>query len=161
MIPDMSLVPKREYLLLFAGDVLVFVLSLWFTLAVRYFEFPSRELFVKHLVPFSLLFARVGSRLFPRFTLRQAHTPFQKPPFLDAPLDADSQRLSRGTLFLFHTRLRPFAEDHPRPLSHHLIPARLSLARRALPENASPAPGANRGASSSRRAPMRSRSRRR
>ncbi|MEK7480137.1 MAG: sugar transferase [Patescibacteria group bacterium] len=56
MIPDMSLVPKREYLLLFAGDVLVFVLSLWFTLAVRYFEFPSRELFVKHLVPFSLLF---------------------------------------------------------------------------------------------------------
>ena len=56
MIPDMSLVPKREYLLLFAGDVLVFVLSLWLTLAVRYFEFPSKELFVKHLTPFSLLF---------------------------------------------------------------------------------------------------------
>lgn len=52
----MSLVPKREYLLLFAGDVLVFVLSLWATLALRYFELPSKELFLKHLIPFSLLF---------------------------------------------------------------------------------------------------------
>ncbi len=53
----MTLVPKREYLLLLAGDLVVFVASLWLTLFVRYFEVPSQEYFVKHLVPFSMLFA--------------------------------------------------------------------------------------------------------
>ena len=53
----MTLVPKREYVLLLVGDLIVFVASLWLTLALRYFEFPSMELFRLHLVPFSFLFA--------------------------------------------------------------------------------------------------------
>lgn len=53
----MSLVPKREYVVLLLGDVLVFVASLWATLALRYLGTPSMELFRLHLVPFSLLFA--------------------------------------------------------------------------------------------------------
>jgi lipopolysaccharide/colanic/teichoic acid biosynthesis glycosyltransferase len=53
----MTLVPKREYLLLLAGDIAVFIVSLWLTLALRYLQFPSTELFMVHLVPFSLLFA--------------------------------------------------------------------------------------------------------
>lgn len=57
MIPDMSLVPKREYVVLLAGDVAVFAVSLWVTLAVRYLEVPSSDLFELHLVPFVVLFA--------------------------------------------------------------------------------------------------------
>ncbi len=53
----MALVPRREYLLLLAGDIIVFTLSLWLTLFVRYLEIPSSELFTLHLAPFSLLFA--------------------------------------------------------------------------------------------------------
>lgn len=53
----MTLIPKREYILLLVGDILVFTISLWITLALRYFEVPSRELFTLHLVPFTFLFA--------------------------------------------------------------------------------------------------------
>jgi lipopolysaccharide/colanic/teichoic acid biosynthesis glycosyltransferase len=52
----MTLVPKREYLVLLMGDVLIFALSLWATLALRYFEIPSLELLNAHIVPFSFLF---------------------------------------------------------------------------------------------------------
>src|SRR3989338_7140005 len=57
MIPDMSLVPKRGYVVLLIGDVLVFAASLWATLALRYFSLPGSDLFLKHIVPFSFLFA--------------------------------------------------------------------------------------------------------
>ncbi|HVU75364.1 MAG TPA: sugar transferase [Candidatus Paceibacterota bacterium] len=53
----MTLVPKREYLLLLFGDVLIFYASLWLTLTVRYFHFPSTTLLDLHIAPFSLLFA--------------------------------------------------------------------------------------------------------
>lgn len=53
----MTLVPKREYLVLLLGDLLIFAASLWLTLALRYFELPSKDFFVQHLVPFSMLFA--------------------------------------------------------------------------------------------------------
>ena len=52
----MTLVPKREYILLLLGDVAMFTLALWATLALRYLEVPSRELFSRHLEPFALLF---------------------------------------------------------------------------------------------------------
>lgn len=53
----MTLVPKRDYLLLLVGDIVVFVLSLWLTLALRYLEVPSENLFTLHLIPFLFLFA--------------------------------------------------------------------------------------------------------
>lgn len=52
----MELVPKREYLTLLAGDVLVFIASLWLTLALRYAAIPSSELFSSHAYPFFMLF---------------------------------------------------------------------------------------------------------
>lgn len=52
----MSLVPKREYVVLLLGDIAVFAASLWVTLALRYLELPSGELFKLHLVPFTILF---------------------------------------------------------------------------------------------------------
>ena len=41
---------------LFVGDLLFFTFSLWLSLYVRTFEVPSGQLFLAHLVPFSLLF---------------------------------------------------------------------------------------------------------
>lgn len=41
---------------LFAGDIFFFVFALWLSLYLRAFEIPSRELFLQHLAPFSLLF---------------------------------------------------------------------------------------------------------
>lgn len=52
----MTLVPKREYVVLLLGDAIVFVLALWLTLTLRYLQFPSWDFFELHLVPFSLLF---------------------------------------------------------------------------------------------------------
>lgn len=52
----MTLVPKREYMILLLGDIAVFAASLWITLALRYFALPSKELYIVHLVPFSFLF---------------------------------------------------------------------------------------------------------
>jgi FlaA1/EpsC-like NDP-sugar epimerase len=52
----MTLIPKREYLLLLLGDLVVFTLSLWATLALRYAELPGWQLFNEHFLPFSFLF---------------------------------------------------------------------------------------------------------
>lgn len=59
MIPsnNMTLLRKREYGVLLVGDVIVFALALWVTLALRYFELPDLYLYLVHLVPFSMLFA--------------------------------------------------------------------------------------------------------
>ena len=52
----MTLVPRREYLLLLVGDAGILVASLWISLLLRYFQPPSMDLFMLHLRPFSLLF---------------------------------------------------------------------------------------------------------
>jgi lipopolysaccharide/colanic/teichoic acid biosynthesis glycosyltransferase len=56
MIRQMTLVPKREYVVLLVGDVLVFVISLWLALALRYLALPGKEFFLQHLAPFAILF---------------------------------------------------------------------------------------------------------
>ena len=53
----MTLVPKREYVVLLVGDVVVLAISLWIALALRYLSPPSSEIFLKHLAPFSILIA--------------------------------------------------------------------------------------------------------
>ncbi|HEY4521323.1 MAG: sugar transferase [Candidatus Giovannonibacteria bacterium GW2011_GWA2_53_7] len=53
----MNLVPKREYVVLLVGDIVVFLISLWVTLAVRYLQPPSVDLVQTFLTPFSFLFA--------------------------------------------------------------------------------------------------------
>lgn len=42
--------------LLFLGDALVFIFSLWLTLLVRYAEAPNQELLTEHFLAFSVLF---------------------------------------------------------------------------------------------------------
>jgi len=52
----MTVLNKRENLLLFLGDLFFFIFSLWLMLFIRYHELPSSEAFLQHLVPFSVLF---------------------------------------------------------------------------------------------------------
>ncbi|MBP9763159.1 MAG: sugar transferase, partial [Candidatus Pacebacteria bacterium] len=52
----MTIVNKREPLLLLLGDLVFFFVALWITLFVRYFEIPNADRFVSHAEPFSFLF---------------------------------------------------------------------------------------------------------
>jgi len=52
----MTLVPKREYIILLVGDAVVFTASLWLALALRYLELPNQALWDAHLLPFAILF---------------------------------------------------------------------------------------------------------
>src|SRR5688572_18961146 len=52
----MNLRKRKEALVLLAGDVFFFLISLWLTLLIRYRAMPSDALFYEHLLPFSLLF---------------------------------------------------------------------------------------------------------
>lgn len=47
---------RPRTLVLFAGDLLFFILALWLSLFLRALEAPVREVFLAHLAPFSLLF---------------------------------------------------------------------------------------------------------
>src|SRR3989344_702565 len=53
----MAILNRKEPLVLVLGDLLFFVVSLWFTLLVRNRQIPSEELFYTYLMPFSVLFA--------------------------------------------------------------------------------------------------------
>ncbi|HEY1037288.1 MAG TPA: sugar transferase [Candidatus Paceibacterota bacterium] len=52
----MALKGKKEFAWLLLGDVGVFAISLWLTLAIRNLQVPENSLFISHLAPFSLLF---------------------------------------------------------------------------------------------------------
>ncbi|MEK7614264.1 MAG: sugar transferase [Patescibacteria group bacterium] len=52
----MTISNKKEFLILFLGDLTIFVVSLWLTLLVRYQKVPSGELFLDHLSPFFIVF---------------------------------------------------------------------------------------------------------
>lgn len=52
----MTLVPRRDYLLLLVGDIAVFALSLWLALLVRNLEIPEAQTLWLHILPFFILF---------------------------------------------------------------------------------------------------------
>ncbi len=52
----MSISSGKEAFILFIGDVVLFLISLWLMLFIRYHDVPSRELIQAHLIPFSALF---------------------------------------------------------------------------------------------------------
>lgn len=47
---------KKEALLLFVGDALIFFISIWLMLLVRYRDLPNAQNLIDHLQPFSILF---------------------------------------------------------------------------------------------------------
>lgn len=63
----------RELIILIIGDVVVFNLALWLTLFLRYFEFPSAEVWGAHLSPF-LIFSGVWILVFYTLGLYDKHT---------------------------------------------------------------------------------------
>jgi FlaA1/EpsC-like NDP-sugar epimerase len=48
----MKALNSRHSLVLFLGDILVLVFSLWLSLFLRYGEFPLNELFKEHIIAF-------------------------------------------------------------------------------------------------------------
>jgi exopolysaccharide biosynthesis polyprenyl glycosylphosphotransferase len=52
----MTALNKREPFLLFIGDIVVFYVSLWLTLLIRYQYIPQNDLLNVHVIPFSILF---------------------------------------------------------------------------------------------------------
>jgi lipopolysaccharide/colanic/teichoic acid biosynthesis glycosyltransferase len=52
----MTIVNKKEPLILFLGDIIFFIVALWITLFVRYFEIPTMANLESHMAPFSILF---------------------------------------------------------------------------------------------------------
>src|SRR5581483_5845366 len=55
-IVHMTSIRKNEAFILFCGDVILFVFSLWLSLLARYGKVPAFSLFKTHLIPFSILF---------------------------------------------------------------------------------------------------------
>lgn len=53
----MSILGKKEAIILFLGDIFLFGLSLWTALFLRFAELPNQKLLLTHIVPFSILFA--------------------------------------------------------------------------------------------------------
>jgi len=51
----MHSISRKEWLILVVGDLIALALSLWLTLVARYATVPSQELFITHLIPFSIL----------------------------------------------------------------------------------------------------------
>ena len=47
---------RSEPAYLLVGDLVVFYVSLWLTLALRYWEIPSGDMWMKHVAPFTFLF---------------------------------------------------------------------------------------------------------
>lgn len=53
----MTILNRREPIILFVGDILAFSAALWLALLFRYGAIPSTQLLYQHLAPFALLFA--------------------------------------------------------------------------------------------------------
>jgi exopolysaccharide biosynthesis polyprenyl glycosylphosphotransferase len=52
----MTALNKKDPLVLFFGDAIIFIVSLWAMLFIRYRHFPDNELLQDHILPFSILF---------------------------------------------------------------------------------------------------------
>jgi exopolysaccharide biosynthesis polyprenyl glycosylphosphotransferase len=52
----MPVLSNRSSTFLFFGDIIFFYISLWLTLAIRYFEIPDSDIWSQHFIPFSILF---------------------------------------------------------------------------------------------------------
>ena len=96
----MNLVPKREYVVLLLGDAVVFLLSLWLTLALRYVAPPSLELLKTFLVPFSFLFA-VWIVMFFLAGLYNRHTRLFRTSFFTTILATQLLNVIIAALFFF------------------------------------------------------------
>ena len=91
---------KNESILLFLGDILFLIAALWVTLALRYFDLPSGEIFYAHLAPFIILFA-VWVLVFFIAGLYDKHTVIFKRKLPSIILNAQIANIIIAALFFF------------------------------------------------------------
>lgn len=96
----MHAVSRKEWLVLAVGDLVSLFISLWLTLSIRHVEFPSYELFVTHLVPFSIL-AVVWFIIFIIFGLYEKHTTRFKLALPDLILQSQITNVVIAAIFFF------------------------------------------------------------
>jgi exopolysaccharide biosynthesis polyprenyl glycosylphosphotransferase len=53
----MKIINQKEAVLLFFGDIVILIVSLWLSLLLRFGEIPTLSIFKDHLLPFGFLFA--------------------------------------------------------------------------------------------------------
>ena len=132
----MTLVPRREYALLLVGDLIVFTVALWLTLALRYLAFPSLDFFQLHLVPFSFLFV-VWVIVFFIAGLYGRHTRLFRRHLMATILYSQTINMVIAALFFF---LVPAfgnrAEDTALPVPFRIVRSHTRLARIAFPATA-------------------------
>lgn len=91
---------RSEAWLLFLGDLLVFFVSLWVTLFIRYFGVPTETLFYDHFVPFSLL-SLAWVIVFFIAGLYDKHTEFLKRRLPGMIFRAQALNIALAALFFF------------------------------------------------------------
>lgn len=96
----MIIARKKEALLLFAGDIALFLIALWITLSVRYFAVPDSAIFYNHLIPFSFLFA-VWIFVFFVAGLYDKHTVILKSRLLNIIFKAQIINIAIAAVFFF------------------------------------------------------------
>jgi len=91
---------KREPFILFAGDILSFLISLWLMLLLRYQKLPQGEIFLNHLRPFSILFA-VWILVFFIAGLYEKHTLIFQSGLPSRLLNAEITNAAIATVFFY------------------------------------------------------------
>ncbi len=96
----MRKLPSPQIFLIFLGDAALFYASLWATLALRYLEVPSSELYALHAEPFSYLFV-VWVAVFYIANLYEPHTVVFKSKIPAAILNAQAVNSAIAVLFFY------------------------------------------------------------
>lgn len=100
----MSLFGKKESIILFFGDILVFVFAIWLTLFFRYSGLPTLDLFLSHLYPFSFLIIS-WELIFFIVGLYEKHTIFLKSKLPTIILNAQIANAGLAVLFFYFVDL--------------------------------------------------------
>ncbi len=121
---------KKEAVILFLGDLAMFVFSLWLTLFFRYNQWPDQEIFVSHLEPFLVLFV-FWALVFFISGLYDKHTNAFKQKLPGAILNAEVINIVIAALFFYFI---PYYEIAPKInlLIYLLITVALTSAWRIL-----------------------------
>ncbi len=85
---------------LFLGDLLALAVALWLTLIIRYLDWPSTQLFLDHLAPFSIIFI-LWSLVFFMYDLYGTQTLFLERKLTSAILNAQVINVVIALLFFY------------------------------------------------------------
>ncbi|MDZ4205701.1 MAG: sugar transferase [Patescibacteria group bacterium] len=108
----MSLLNRKEPVVLLLGDLGSFVLALWLSLLIRSLEVPSKDLFLTHLLPFSLLFV-LWILVFYIAGLYEKHTAILKSKL---PSILANTQIANSTLAVFFFYFIPFFGITPKTI---------------------------------------------